>query len=95
MTFFVTKWFQRKCYFKRKNINKNKKLQRLHICFPFHHSTFTRMVFKFCLRNQSSKKGPNFTLLQFKHVESGRENTTSYAYNQNLQVPADFFTFSK
>ena len=37
-------------------INKNKKLQLVHICFPFHHSTSTRRVFKLCLCNQSAEK---------------------------------------
>ena len=44
MTFCVTNWFQRKSNFKRKNINKNKKLLRTHVCFPFHHGTCTRRV---------------------------------------------------
>ena len=56
MAFCVTKWFQRKSHFKRKNmINKNKKLQSTHACFPFHHGPCTRRVFKFCLRNQSAE----------------------------------------
>ena len=133
MMFCVTKWFQRKSHFKRKNIiNKNKKLQcsnraysqsllhaiimcnylpffkifshfvhfcpnyqifcpflpfliffalflsfseKLHtcpyflewalssVCFPFHHGTSTRRVFKFCICNQSMEKGSHLTFL--------------------------------
>ena len=52
MMFCLTNWFQRKSNFKRKNIiNKNKKLPRKHVCFPFHHDTCTRRVFEFCFRN--------------------------------------------
>ena len=29
----------------------------MHICFPFHHGTCTRRVFKFYPRNQSTEKG--------------------------------------
>ena len=41
MMFCVTKWFQRRSYFERKNINKYKKLQRTHVCFPFHHGSYS------------------------------------------------------
>ena len=45
MTFYVTKWLQRKSHFKRKSItNKNKKLLTMHVCFLFHHGTCTREV---------------------------------------------------
>ena len=98
ITFCVTKWFQRKSHFKRENIiNKNKKLQRMHICFPFHHSTCTGKVFKFCLRNQSAviRLLPFSHFYSSQHVESWRKKTTSCQYNYNLQVPADLFKFSK
>ena len=45
MTFYVTKWLQRKFHFKRKSItNKNKKLLTMHVCFLFHHGTCARGV---------------------------------------------------
>ena len=63
---------------KEKNIiSKYKKLQRMDVCFPFHHGgyvggTFTRWVFRFCLRNHTTEKGSatrekgsHITLLQF------------------------------
>ena len=63
---------------KEKNIiSKYKKLQRMDVCFPFHHGgyvggTFTRLVFRFCLRNHTTEKGSDtrekgshITLLQF------------------------------
>ena len=59
MMFCVTKWFQRKSHFKRKI---NKKLQRTHFCFPFHHGTCTGRIFKFCLCNQSGSFCSHFTL---------------------------------
>ena len=68
MTFCVTNWFQRIPIQKKKYINKYKKLQCTHVCFPFHHvnylgGTGTRRVFKFYLRTQSAEKGSHFTLL--------------------------------
>ena len=64
MTFCVTNWLQREFHFKKIYIiNKSEKIQRMHICFPFHYST--RTVFKFCFYNQSVEKGSQFTLLWF------------------------------
>ena len=42
----------KKIPFQKKNM-KNKKIQRTHLCFPFHH----------CLCNQSTEKDSHFTLL--------------------------------
>ena len=68
---FIMIFIHRKSHFKRKNIvNKYKKLQRRHVCFPFHHGSYlgtcTRRVFKFCVCNQSAEKGSHFTLLRKK-----------------------------
>ena len=75
VTFCVIKWFQRKSHFKRKNIiNKNKKLKRKHVCFPFHHGTCTQRVFKFCLRKISPRKqAPTSRFYSSQHVENERE----------------------
>ena len=58
--FCVTKWFQRKSHFNRKNINSNKKLQRTYVCFPFHHGSCTWTVSKFCLCNPRKKSPPSY-----------------------------------
>lgn len=66
MTLCGTKWMRRiSHHLKRKNINKYKKLQPIHFCFPFHHGTCTRRVFKFCPRNESTEKGSHLTVFLF------------------------------
>ena len=63
MMFCVTKWFQRRSDFKRKNIMiKYKKLKRTYVCFPLHQGSYlggtcTRQVFKFYFCNQSIEIG--------------------------------------
>ena len=66
LTFCVTKWFQRKSHFKKIYIiKKNEKLQRTHNCFPFHHGTCIRTVFKFSFVISPRNNGTHFTRLQF------------------------------
>ena len=94
MMFCVTKRFQRKSqHFKRKNIiNKYKKLQPMYVCFPFHHGTCTRRVFKFCPRNQSTEKGSHFKLLQFTTCrEWKRENYVIRVYSFRHTYSLSFF----
>ena len=98
---------------KKKNIiSKYKKLQRMHVCFRFHHGgyvggTFTRRVFKFCLRNHTTEKRSHFTLLQFTACRKRKrkklrhtciqfqEPCTNVLRQRYLQVPPDLFTFIK
>ena len=52
----------------------------MHVCFPFHHGTFTRRVFKFCHHNQSTEKAPASQFYSSQHLDYGREKTMSYVY---------------
>ena len=57
-----------------------KKSKPMHVCFPFHHGTFTRRVFKFCHHNQSTEKAPASQFYSSQHLDNGREKTMSYVY---------------
>ena len=52
----------------------------MHVCFPFHHGTFTRRVFKYCYHNQSTEKAPASQFYSSQHLDNGREKTMSYVY---------------
>ena len=74
MTFSVTKWFQRKSRFKRKNIiNKNEKLQRTHIFF-FHFVLVLVLegFLNFSFLISSWKEAPTSNIYSSHHVENGR-----------------------
>lgn len=78
-TFCVIKWFQRKVYFKRKNIFK--KPYNLTVCTSVFHLitvlvSCTWRVFKVCRHNQSVEKSSHFTLLYFTICRKMEEKKT-------------------
>ena len=65
----------KKIPFKRKNINKNIKLQHMHIGYPFHHGSSTGIKgFLYCAVITSPWKNACTSLFySLLHVESGRK----------------------
>ena len=95
MTFCVTKWFQRRSHFKRKNIiSKYKKLQRTYFCFPFHTVAtwevlvldgFLNSAFVICPRKKASPSD----FYSSQHVENARERnyvTRVYSFRNHIRT---------
>ena len=101
MEFCVTKWFQRRSHFKRKNINKYKKIQYTHVCFPFHTvATYEVLVLDGFLNSafviSPPKKAPNSNFHSSQQVQNGRERNyviRVYSFRNHIltfiEVPAD------
>ena len=75
MTFLCDKMVPKKIPFKRKNIKKNIKLQRMHIGFPFHHgsSTGIKGFLNCAVITRPWKNACTSLFYSSLHVESGRE----------------------
>ena len=85
MEFCVTKWFQRRSHFKRKNINKYKKIQYTHVCFPFHTvATYEVLVLDGFLNSafviSPPKKAPNSNFIAHNRYKTEEKETMSYVY---------------
>ena len=102
MTFCVTKWFQRRYgIFERKNIiTKYKKLQRMHVCFPFHHGSYLGgwevveldgfLSSAFAISPRKKALTSHFYIP--KHVENWIVKSTSYVYRNHILTFSDRVT---